>query len=138
MEALKGEKEAAEAKVKDMEKKAKCEKRKAQLSEAGLEDEDIEATLASVESLDDEAFDKVVAVMKKKAQKSTEAKKDDMKEEKKDDSSAESILDNVEKTDKGVASLVNEDGNAKEEEVQQLRTKASEWFSSCFSTKIKQ
>lgn len=134
LETIKGEKEAAEAKMKDMEKKAKYEKRKAQLAEAGLDNDDVEATLASVDSLDDEAFDKVVAVMKKKAQKSAEAKKDDMKEEKKEDSSAaETILDDVEKVEKGVASQINE-GDTSKEDKEQLRAKASQWFGSCFAT----
>lgn len=133
-ETLKVEKEATEAKMKDMEKKAKCEKRKAQLVEAGLDSDDVEATLASVDSLDDEAFDRVVAVMKKKAQKNAEAKKDDKKEEKKDDSSvAETILDDVEKVEKGVASKLNE-ADTSEEDQKQLRAKASQWFGSCFAT----
>lgn len=125
---IQGEKEAAEAKMKDMEKKAKCEKRKAQLSEAGLDNDDVEATLASTESLDDEAFDRVVAVMKKKTDKKAQC------EEKKEGSSvAESILDDAEKVEKGVASQINEDDTSKEN-IEQLRAKAAQWFGTCFVT----
>lgn len=59
-------------------KEQKMSKRKASLTDAGLEDSEVEETLASTDSLEDEAFDKIVAMMKKKAAKmpkeKTEAK----------------------------------------------------------------
>lgn len=128
VESLKGEKEAAEAKVKDMEKKAKCEKRKAQLAEAGLEAAEVEETLASVDGLGDEAFDKIVAMMKKKM------KKEDKKEDSyAGDSSATDILDDASEVNKGTASSINEDSD-KEGKEQEFRSQASAWFSNCFST----
>ncbi len=52
-----------------MKKEQKMAKRKASLADAGLDEEDLEVTLASTDSLEDEAFDKIVAMMKKKAAK---------------------------------------------------------------------
>ena len=63
--------ELAEA-MKEMDKMKKKEammKRKASLEEAGFEAEEIEESLATFESLADEAFEAVVALMKKKAKK---------------------------------------------------------------------
>ena len=61
-----------------MKKEQKMSKRKASLTDAGLEDSEVEETLASTDSLEDEAFDKIVAMMKKKGAKmpkeKTEAK----------------------------------------------------------------
>lgn len=61
-----------------MKKEQKMSKRKASLTDAGLEDSEVEETLASTDSLEDEAFDKIVAMMKKKGLKmpkeKTEAK----------------------------------------------------------------
>ena len=53
----------------EMKKKEKMEKRKASLIEAGLEDEEVEETLASFDALNDDAFENIVAMMKKKALK---------------------------------------------------------------------
>ena len=52
-----------------MKKEQKMAKRKASLADAGLDEEDLEVTLLSTDSLEDEAFDKIVAMMKKKAAK---------------------------------------------------------------------
>jgi len=60
--------------VDEMKKKEKMEKRKAALVEAGFEQEDVEATLAAFDALEDEAFDTVVAMYgKKKEKKADEA-----------------------------------------------------------------
>ena len=128
LETIKAEKEETEAKWKDMEKKTKMEKRKAQLAEAGVEESDLEETLASVESLDDTSFDKIVAMMKKKMAK--------MKEEDKtkaSDSAAEDILADATETTKTVASSLNEDADDSDD-IQKLRSSASEWLGNCFST----
>ena len=53
----------------EMKKKEKMEKRKAALVEAGFEQEDVEATLAAFDALEDEAFDTVVAMYGKKKEK---------------------------------------------------------------------
>ena len=50
----------------DMKKTEKSMKRKASLAEAGLDEEEVDETLASFDALDDEAFDSIVAMMKKK------------------------------------------------------------------------
>lgn len=128
LETIRAEKEETEAKWKDMEKKTKMEKRKAQLAEAGVEESDLEETLASVESLDDTSFDKIVAMMKKKMAK--------MKEEDKtkaSDSAAEDILADATETTKTVASSLNEDADDSDD-IQKLRSSASEWLGNCFST----
>lgn len=58
----------AEAKehMEDMKKKEKMEKRKASLAEAGLEEDEVEESIANFDALNDEAFEAVVAMMKKK------------------------------------------------------------------------
>ena len=53
----------------DMKKKEKSMKRKTSLTEAGLEEDEVEETLASFDALDDDAFENIVAMMKKKALK---------------------------------------------------------------------
>ena len=65
----------------EMKKKEKMEKRKASLAEAGLEEEEVDETLASFDALDDSAFEAIVAMMKKKGMKKY-ADKHDKKEEK--------------------------------------------------------
>jgi len=127
VDTLKGEKEATEAKYNDMQKKMKMEKRKAQLAEAGIDESDLEETLASVESLDDNSFDKIVAMMKKKMM----AKKEMKDETKASASVAEDILDDAQETQKTVASSINEEN---EDASNNLRSSASEWLGNCFST----
>ena len=68
--------------MEDMKKKEKSMKRKASLAEAGLEEEEVEETLASFDALDDEAFDNIVAMLKKKAMKKYADKHGDDKKEK--------------------------------------------------------
>jgi len=60
--------------MKDMKKKEKVEKRKAALTAAGLNEEEIEDSLASFDALEDEAFDTVVALMNKKEDKEKKEK----------------------------------------------------------------
>lgn len=71
--------ELAEA-MKDMEemkKKEKMEKRKASLVEAGIGEEDLEESLANFEALEDQAFESVIALMKKKFAKDGKKKEDE-------------------------------------------------------------
>jgi hypothetical protein len=63
------EKETAVASYEDLKKKMKGEKRKAALVEAGFENEEVETSLASFEALDDDSFEKIVAMMKKNKSK---------------------------------------------------------------------
>ena len=56
-----------------MKKKEKMEKRKAGLVEAGLTEEEVAESLANFDALEDEAFEAVIALMKKKDEKKKEA-----------------------------------------------------------------
>ena len=60
--------------MEDMNKKEKVEKRKAALTAAGLNEEEIEDSLASFDALEDEAFNTVVALMNKKEDKEKKEK----------------------------------------------------------------
>jgi len=146
--------ELAEA-MKDMEemkKKAKMEKRKAALSEAGLDEDEVEESLANFDVLADEAFEAVVALMKKKAVKKdkkdeeTEAgmppelkeaieKKKKMKEEKEakadeDEAEAEINAEAFEEVETSEATLVVADV---ESEVNKARAEVADWFSNVLS-----
>ncbi len=63
--------------VEEMKKKEKMEKRKAALVEAGISEEDVDESLATFESLEDEAFEAIIAFMDKKEKKEKKEKKDD-------------------------------------------------------------
>ena len=68
--------------MEEMKKKEKMEKRKASLAEAGLEEGEVDETLASFDALDDDAFESIVAMMKKKVGMKKYADKHYKKEEK--------------------------------------------------------
>ena len=113
----------------EMKKKEKTEKRKAALSEAGLDEEEAEATLVSLDSLEDEAFDSVVSMMKKKAVK--EDKKD---KEKEDEAEAEVEVEETEATaevfeevETSEATLV-EPAVDEADELESTRAGLSEWI----------
>ena len=145
-EALSGAesaKEEAVAKIAEIEKAAAIERRIAALTQAGVEQEEIEETLAQFESLDDSTFDFIVAKMyKKDAEKENPFAKKDKKEEDKeapakaedelleeeiDDSEAVAEdLDEVEvEEDVAMAEAVSE-----EDPTVELRATASDWFGS--------
>jgi len=67
----------SKAEVEEMHKKEKAAIRKAALVEAGLEEEEATESLANFDALEDEAFDAVVALMKKKGKKENPFQKDD-------------------------------------------------------------
>ena len=111
----------------EMKKKEKTEKRKAALSEAGLDEEEAEATLVSLDSLEDEAFDSVVSMMKKKAVK--EDKKD---KEKEDEAEAEveeteATAEVFEEVETSEATLV-EPAVDEADELESTRAGLSEWI----------
>jgi len=140
--------ELAEA-MKDMEemkKKAKMEKRKASLIEAGLEEDEVEESLANFDVLADEAFEAVVALMKKKAKK-MEKKEDEAeaamppavkeaiekkkkekeeKEAKADEVEAEITPEAFEEVETSEATLVVAD---EVDEISQTRASVADWFS---------
>jgi len=64
-EEAKQSKAAAEEELTKMKKEKMMEKRKASLAEAGVPDADVEGTVAQFEALADEAFEAVVAAIKK-------------------------------------------------------------------------
>jgi hypothetical protein len=117
--------------MKQMKKKETMSKRKAQLEEAGLDAEDATSTVAEFENLDDETFDRVVAVMMKKkaVMKDKMMKEDAKKPAKADDVDAaeanDEILDAVE-TPSGVAIAEA----VVEDTASNLRAVATEWIGS--------
>ena len=78
--------ETTQKQIAEMVQKEKTAARKTALTEAGLEEEAVEESLAKFESLDDEAFEAVVALFGKKPKK-----KKDEEEEAKDDTKAEEV-----------------------------------------------
>ena len=128
----------------DMKKKEKSMKRKASLAEAGLEEDEVEETLASFDALDDDAFEAIVAMMKKKAGKKyakddeAEAgmppevkeqmeKKKKEKEAKADEAEAEEVTPEVfEEVETSEATLVVSEN---EDEIETARASVADWFS---------
>jgi len=119
--------------LREMKKKEAMMKRKAQLEEAGLGAEEASTAAISFESIDDEAFEAVVAMMKKKAEKKDG---DDEKEEKDAKAEIEEELDAAEAGEE-----VLEEAEASEEvaisevepevdPAESLRSVASEWIGS--------
>ncbi len=133
-----------------MKKKEAMKKRMASLAEAGFDEEEIEETLASFDSLSDEAFETVVALMKKKqammkkkpmaseeedaeaamppALKEAIEKKKKEKEEKDAKASEEEEVtaehfDGVESTE---ATLIDSDDPA--DEMETTRASVADWF----------
>jgi len=122
-----------------MKKKEKMEKRKASLAEAGLEEEEVDETLASFDALDDSAFEAIVAMMKKKGmkkyaemhedeeKKDKEAKAEEAEAEEAEAEEAEAELsedafDNVETSE---ATLVEAEQT---DELETARASVSDWF----------
>lgn len=123
--------------LRDMKKKEAMMKRKAEIAEIGYDGEEAEAFMAEFADVEDETFDKIVAMMKKKAVK----KPEDKAEDKADDAKAEtdeatdpageaaaSEVD-LEELEGQETSQANELGQ-QEDPSEQLRTVASEWMNS--------
>lgn len=126
-------KNGMEQEMMDMKKKQKMESRKASLTEAGVEDTDLDATLASFETMADEAFDHVVALMKKKAQKGYDVKAKCQCSDTTETIASEQIIETaVVEVENTVASLNELD--TEENEVEVLRSSASDWFASFLKT----
>lgn len=136
LEQIAQAKKEMEDEMMEMKKKQKMEKRKASLVDAGIEDADLEATLASFDALADEAFEQVIAMMKKKMAKKMEEKKEYAStEETVSETAASDVLETAETdvSSSATASL-NEDASDEEEEVESLRATASDWFASFLKT----
>lgn len=124
-------KNGMEQEMMDMKKKQMMEKRKATLVDAGVEEADIETTLASFEGMADEAFDHVVALMKKKAQYKEDVKAKCQCNDVTEATASEEILEVVE-VENTVASINEVD--TEEDQVEVLRSSASDWFASFLKT----
>ena len=120
--------------LREMKKKEAMMKRRAQLEEAGLDAEEASATVESFDGVNDEAFEAVVAMMKKKYAKEHDDKKE--KEEKDAKAEIEEELDAAEASEE-----VLEEAEASEEvaisevepevdPAESLRSVASEWIGS--------
>ena len=105
----------------DMKKKAMMKKRMAALVEAGISEEDAEESFASFESLEDEAFETVVALMKKKA------KKED-KDEEAEAAMPEALKEAIEKKKE------EKEAKAEEEEAEEAEAELEEAFEEVEST----
>ena len=115
--------EDKDSELKAMKKKEAMMKRKAQLEEVGLDAEAASATMEDFADVDDSTFDKVVALMKKKAEmpdflKKKFDKEDDKKDDKKDDKDS--------KAKNSEAEAVELEVEAKADEVAQAASEALE------------
>jgi hypothetical protein len=142
VEALTKENEEMMEEVAVMKKKEAVMKRQAKLEEIGLDSEEAAATVGEFESVDEETFDKIVAVMKRKAEMPPWMKKDkDKDEEEKEakskssesldeetdsaEAGAEVLEEAEESTDVAIAEAIGE-----EDPAESLRSVASEWLGS--------
>ncbi len=141
-------KEKEEA-MKDMKKNADMMKRKAQLEGAGLDSEAVASALDSFDEVSEEAFEAVVAMLKKQAEaamppelkEAIEKKKNEKKEkeakaeeELESAEASEETLDNVEESQESSIAELDE----QEDPAESLRSVASEWLGSCLQTVPKQ
>ena len=144
VEALKKDKEEKEEELAVMKKKEAVMKRKAKLEDLGFDSEEAVATVEQFESVDEETFDKIVAVMKKKAEmpdfikkkmeekkdkeeKPAKAEEDALADEETDvaEAGAEVLEEAEESTDVAIAEAIGE-----EDPAESLRSVASEWLGS--------
>jgi hypothetical protein len=125
-DALASSKDALAKAMKDMDemkKKEKMEKRKAALLDAGLEQEDVDSTLNSLDSLDDPAFEAIAGMMKKKVAKKHYDKEDD-KDGKGDASVTEPSLDGI---GDATATLVVPDVSP-QDDIEKAQVAIASWF----------
>ena len=131
-------------------------KRRAQLEDLGLEAEEAEATLADFNEVDDDTFDKVIAVMKKRAKHTPEHKEEEeavmkkraVKEKEKaikeKEAKAEEELDSAEAGEEAleqvepVEEVAIAELDEQEDPAESLRSVASEWLGSVLQTLPKQ
>ena len=127
-----------------MKKREAMMKRQAQLAEAGFDADEATATVEQFEAMDDDTFDQVVALMKKKGKempwdkdkkeeeeekaikKDTKAEETVLEEEVETSEASETDLESAEETEEvAIAEAVGEDDPA-----ESLRAQASEWLGS--------
>ena len=132
--------------LKEMKKKDAMNKRKAQLEEAGFEAEEALATVAEFEHLDDETFDKIVAMQKRKAapkedeekaapeeEKAVMKKKAELEEEVDAAEASEEVLENAEEP----AEVAVAEAMGEEDPAENLRSVASDWLGSILQSNNK-
>ena len=148
-EAIKNGEKDMEDKMKElreMKKKEAMMKRKAQLAEAGFDADEATATVEQFDTMDDDTFDQVVALMKKRGKHTPEHKEEEaavapkekavkdetkadetvLEEEVETSEASEADLESVEETEEvAIAEAVGEDDPA-----ESLRAQASEWLGS--------
>ena len=148
-EAIKNGEKDMEDKMKElreMKKKEAMMKRKAQLAEAGFDADEAIATVEQFDAMDDDTFDQVVALMKKRGKHTPEHKEEEaavapkekavkdetkaeetvLEEEVETSEASEADLESVEETEEvAIAEAVGEDDPA-----ESLRAQASEWLGS--------
>ena len=132
--------------LREMQKKEKSLKRKAQLEELGLETEAIESTLANFENAEEEVFDKVLTTLaampkpkakegEKEEEKAVVKEKEAKAEEELDSAEAgEEALEQVEPVEEVAIAELDE----QEDPAESLRSVASEWLGSVLQTLPKQ
>lgn len=141
VEAMKKEMEEKDKAMKEMKKKAMRMQRKAQLEEAGIDSESTAKALDSFDGIDEDAFEAVVAMLKRQAEagmppelKEAIEKKKKEKDESKAEQDAEAdsaeagceeVLDSVEVVEESVASYDDQHDPS-----ESLRAQASEVFAS--------
>ena len=124
--------------LRELKKKEAVMKRKAKLEDLGFDSEEAVATVEEFESVDEETFDKIVAVMKKKADKHGDKKEEEEKPAKAEEEqevtdeetdsaeASEEVLEEAEESaDVAIAEAIGEDDPA-----ESLRSAASEWLGS--------
>lgn len=138
-------KEKEEA-MKDMKKKADMMKRKAQLEGAGLDSEAVASALDSFDEVSEEAFEAVVAMLKKQAEATMppELKEAIEKKKKEKDAKAEEEVDSAEAGEEAldqvepVEEVAIAELDEQEDPAESLRSVASEWLGSVLQTLPKQ
>ena len=139
--AVREELKAKDEELAVMKQKETAMQRKSKLEELGFDTEDAVATVEELDSVDEDTFDKLVAIMKKKAEwppkDGNKDKKDDKDEEETEaqaktdeetdsaEASEDVLEDAEESTDVAIAEAVGEDDPA-----ESLRATASEWLGS--------
>ena len=130
-------KEQHESKIQAMELEALTAKRQGDLVSAGLEEAEAKEAVEKFASLEDEAFEQIVALMKKKAKKeedeteeeaapAMEQKASEETEEETDEAEAEAEAEVIEEAEEVVEAALAE--TADDDPVAELRSSASEWF----------
>jgi len=132
--------EEAKKEMAEMQMREKMEKRKAALVEAGISEEDVEESLASFDALEDEAFESVVALYKKKAAKKDDKENpfDKKKKDEEEDVKAEEAVEEEEAEAEEVTAEAFEEVESTEatlveadeyDEVDATRASVAEWLS---------